>query len=135
MSPDLKTNPDASVTTLVSGILHDAQELVKQQFELFKHEIRNDFRKTKEAGVSLGSGAGLGLVGVFLLGEMLVHLLNWAVPDLPLWGGYGICGLAFCAAAGCLVYAGKRKIDSVQSLPEESVEALKENVQWITNRK
>jgi hypothetical protein len=134
MSPDLKTGPDASVTTLVSGILRDAQELVKQQFELFKREIQNDMRKAKEAAVTLGSGMCLGVVGVLLLGEMMVHLLASLFPLVPLWGWYGICGIAFCMVAGCLVCASKRKIDSIQRLPDESAQALKENVQWIANR-
>jgi hypothetical protein len=134
MSPDLKAPQDASVTTLVSGIIHDAQELARQQFELFKHEVRDDLRKTKEAGLALGAGACFGLVGLLLLAEMLVHLLFWAAPAVPLWGWYGICGFAICAAAGCLVYTSKVKLDAIHP-PDESVQALKENVQWIANRK
>jgi Putative Actinobacterial Holin-X, holin superfamily III len=135
MSPDLKTPQDASMTALVSGIIHDAQELVHQQFELFKHEVRNDLRKTKEAGLALGAGACLGLVGALLLAEMLVKLLYWAVPAVPEWGWYGICGFAICAVAGCLVYTSKLKLDAIHPLNDDSAQALKENVQWITNRK
>jgi hypothetical protein len=135
MSPDLKTQQDASMTALVSGIIHDAQELVHQQFELFKHEVRNDLRKTKEAGLALGAGACFGLVGLLLMAEMLVHLLYWAAPAVPLWGWYGIVGFAICAAAACLVYTSKAKLDAIHPMTDESVQTLKENVQWITNRK
>jgi len=135
MSPDLKTSPDTSVTTLVSGIIHDAQELVKQQVELFKHEVRSDLHKTKEAGLALGGAACLGVVGLLLLAEGLVNVLYWAVPTVPLWGWYLICGAVVSAAAGCLVYVSKLKLDSVHPLTDDSAQALKENVQWIANRK
>jgi hypothetical protein len=136
MSPlDLKSPPDASVTTLVSGIIHDAQQLVKQQFELFKHELRNDVRKTQEASLTMGTGALVSLVAVILLSLMLVELLKWAVPTLPLWGCYGIFGLAYLVVGASLIYSGKLKFESMHPMPDESVQALKENVQWITNRK
>jgi len=134
MSVDLKSSPDTSVTALVSGIIHDAQELAKQQFELFKHEVREDLRKTKEAAVSFTAGACLAFVGILLLAEGLVNLLFWAFPTVPLWAWYGICGLAICASAGCCIYISKQKLEAVHP-PDESVQALKENVQWITNRK
>ena len=45
--PDPAAAP--SVTGLVSGILADAQELLKQQIALAKAEIRSDLQKTKQA--------------------------------------------------------------------------------------
>jgi len=58
--PQLDTNDraDASVTKLVTGILNDAQELIKQQFALFKSEVRADLARTREAATQslLSSG-------------------------------------------------------------------------------
>jgi len=135
MNADLKTPPeDASVTTLVAGIIHDAQDLLKQQIDLLRHEVRQDLRKAKEAGFALGAGACVGLVGIFLVALMLVFILQWAVPSLPLWACFGIWGLIFCVAGGGLCYAGALTIESIHPLPDESVQALKENVQWITKK-
>jgi len=135
MATDLKTGHEPSVTTLVSGIISDAQDLMKQQFDLLKHEVREDIHKTKEAGFTLGVGAGLALVGAIMLLMMLVHFTQWAVPDLPLWACYGIWGVAFFAGGAVLLYMGKAQLDSFNPLPDESAKALKENVQWITNPK
>ena len=55
MSVDLKTPPDPSMTELVSGILHDVQNLVQQQTELLKHEVRTGLRKTKQASLLFGA--------------------------------------------------------------------------------
>ena len=135
MSLDLKSPEDASVTTLVSGILHDAQELVKQQTELFKHELKVGLSKTRDATLLFGVGVGLVLAGVILVGMMLAQLLQWLVPSLPLWTCYGVMGFPLLMAGGGLFYAGKLKFESFTALPQESMQALKEDVQWITNRK
>jgi len=119
----------------MSGIISDAQDLVKQQVGLLKHEVRTDLRKTMEAGQLLGAGLCVSAVGILLLGMMLCYLLQWAVPALPLWACYGLCGLALSAVGVCLFVAAKVKFDSFTVMPNESVQALKENVQWIQKQK
>ena len=136
MATDLHHDQSASVTTLVSGIVHDAQELMKQQFELLKAEVRDDFRKVRDASEMIGAGAGLALMGGILLSLTLVYLLEFLFhPHLPLWACFGIVAALFVIAGACLYLAGKRKLDKVNPLPEQTAEALKENVQWITKPK
>lgn len=136
MASDLQTHPEPSVTSLVSGIVNDFQELLKQQMALFKSEVREDLRQTREVAVSLAAGLGLALLGVVLLCLMLVHLLHWATNNqLPLWGCYGIVGGVLAAVGAALLYAGKKRAETVNPLPEQSVQAMRENVQWIMNPK
>jgi hypothetical protein len=133
---DLQNGPGgASATQLVGGIITDAQELVKQQLALLRHEVKEDFRKAKEAGSFLVWGAGSALVASILLCLMLVHLLSWAVPELPLWVCYGIVGAPIAALGGALFFAGAHKVRSFNPLHDQSAQALKENYQWITNPK
>jgi hypothetical protein len=132
MANDLRTAPEPSMTSLVSGIINDAQDLLKQQVSLLKQELREDVRKTKEAALSLALGLGIGLIGALLLGQMLSLVLNWAVPSLPLWACYGIVGGLLTALAGGMLWAGTKKFQSFNPLPEQSVQALKENLTWKT---
>src|SRR5205823_5362321 len=85
------TGTSGSVTPLVAGIIDDLQELIKQNLTLFKVEVREDLKKTKEAAAALGVGIGLAVVGALHLTLMLVFLLWWAfssdirnVSGLPL---------------------------------------------------
>jgi len=135
MATDVKSTQEPSVTSLVTGIISDAEDLFKQQFELLKHEVRDDLRKTKEAGMTLGLGAGLAMVGAILLVQMLVYLTQWLLPDLPLWACYGIWGALMFVGGAILLYVGKSTLDSFNPLPDKSAQALKQNVQWITNPK
>jgi hypothetical protein len=135
MSIDLKNPKEPSVTSLVTGIISDVEDLFKQQFELLKHDVRDDIRKTRDAGFTLAAGGGIGLVGALLLVQMLVYLTQWFVPDLPLWVCFGIWGVLMFGAGAVLVFIGKNTLESVNPLEDKSAQALKENVQWITNPK
>jgi hypothetical protein len=135
MANDLGTGCGPSLSGLVSGIVDDAQELIKQQLNLFRHEIQTDIQKTKEGALSLVLGAGIAFLGTILLTFMLVHLLNWSWPQLPLWGCYGIVGGVFIVGGGLLCYWGKTIFASFNPLTDDSAQALKENIQWITKAK
>src|SRR5947209_20430845 len=102
MSIDLKTAPEAPVTTLVSGIVSDAQALLKQQLQLFKHELRAEFRITVEALLAFAVGGCMGFAGIIMVALTAAYVLQWAAPNLPLWACLGIVALVFLVASGAL---------------------------------
>jgi len=114
--------------------LADLQKLVGQHLDLFHKELREDFRKTKEASLALAWAVGLGVLGGALLVSMLVGLLSWALPDVPWWGWCGILGSAAALAAVFLYFMGKKKFASFNPLPDESLAALRESAEQIANR-
>ena len=130
--PDPAAAP--SVTGLVSGILADAQELLKQQIALAKAEIRSDLQKTKQAVLSLALGAGVLAFGAVFLAGMLVAVLHEAA-GLSWWASFGIVGGVFALTGGGLLYAGIQRLKSFNPLPDQTVEAFKENLRWMTNPK
>jgi hypothetical protein len=135
MATDLHTEAGYSVTSLVKGIISDAQDLIGQQMALFRHEIKDDFRKTKEIALATLGGAVLVSIGGCLLCFMLAYLLSTALPALPLWACFGIVGTIVTLAGAGICYAALAKFKTFNPLPDESAQALKENVQWIANRK
>jgi hypothetical protein len=135
MATDVKPELDPSVTTLVSGIIGDAQDLLKQQFDLLKHEVREDIRKTKDASLIVGLAVGFGFVGAVLLGLMFVYLLALTEPALPLWACFGICGGVILVVGIVLYFVGLAKFNSFNPLEDQTAQTIKENVQWITNPK
>jgi len=134
MANEVHSPPEpGAVTALVSGILNDAQELMKQQITLVRQEIQDDFRKTKEGVISLALGVGTAFLGGFLLCLTAVHLLKWSAPDLPEWVCYAIVTGIVIVLSGALLFAGKKRFDSFNPLPDQSLQGLKENLQWKTN--
>jgi hypothetical protein len=121
---------EPSLAQLLTGIVNDAKELMRQELALAKHEIREDLRKTTKAMLSLGVGIGVAAIGGLLLILMLVHLLN-ALAGLPLWACYGIVGGLFLIIGGVLLLLAKNTIARIDVVPPQTVETMKENVQWI----
>src|SRR5438874_10016545 len=109
MASDVHTASDQSVTTLVSGIVHDAQELMKQQVALIRTEIREDFRKTKEALLMLVLGALAAMPAGLLLLFGIVHVLFWAAPGATLGGWFLIVGGVIGIASAVLIFSGVKK--------------------------
>ena len=134
MATDFCTEAGPSVTSLLRGIVGDAQDLIQQQLALFRAEIKDDLRKTIGILIAIVSGAFLIAVGGALGCFMLVHLLHSLAPALPLWGCFGIVGACVALIGGITAYAAIAKFKTFNPLPDESVQALKENVQWIKNR-
>jgi hypothetical protein len=132
MAADLQTNSGPTLTHLVSGIIGDAQALLKQQLALFRTEMKQDIKRTKQALVALVSGLALVSVGATLLCFMAVHGLHAAFRDLPLWACFGIVGGVLAAGGGIAFYSALRQFQEFNPLPDESAQALKENVQWIS---
>jgi hypothetical protein len=140
--PPVESPPDTTLVSMLKGIVDDAQELFRQQVALVRAEIRSDLQQTKQAAFTFAAGVLPVVLGVVLLCFMFVHLLHWATSPtgadpatIPLWGCYGIVSGAFLLIGGALIYGSIRKFQSFNPLPDQSAEALQENVQWLTNRK
>jgi len=132
MATNVQSGSDVSVTSLVSGIVNDAQELMKQQFALFKAEVKEDMRKTSEATTSLAVGLTATLVGTIVLCFAVAHLLRWAWPNVDIWVWYAVVGGVVTAVGAGLAFAAYQKFRSFNPLPDETAQALKENLEWKT---
>ncbi|HTK73943.1 MAG TPA: phage holin family protein [Gemmataceae bacterium] len=135
MATDTYAPPDErSVTSLVSGIVNDAQTLMQQQLALFREEIHTDLRKTKEAVTALAAGGAVAALAVgpfvFMLIALLHELALW-----PWWASALLVGVVFAIVGGALIAVGVQRFRSFNPLPDQSVEALKENLQWIKHPK
>jgi len=142
MATQVPTSSEPGFSTLVRDIVNDIGDLVKQQMQFARAEIKADFLKSKEAAAFLALGAGSALVGVLFFGLMLVHLLHWLtgpvdadVSRLPLWGCHAIVAGLFLGTGVGLFLTGRRMFASFTPVPEQTIQTAKENVEWITNSK
>ena len=106
------------------------RNLFVQELRLAKLEIGEDVRRVKAAVAVLAIGGAILALGAVLLILMLVHLLD-AVTDLPLWGAYGVVATVMLVVGIGVLIAGKKKAEHVGLVPQETAEAIKEDVGWI----
>jgi hypothetical protein len=136
MADNVQSESTPSMASLVTGIIGDAERLVRQEVTLARRELQAEFEKLKTAIVSMALGAGVALLGGLLLAFFLVYLLNWLTGDhLPLWACFGIIGGILAVTGGILLYIGAFKVSEVQLVPPQTAETLKENVEWLQNQK
>jgi len=152
MANDLHAPPGASATVVpaepglaatAKGIVDDALTLMKQQFAMLKAEIRSDFHKLLWGVIPLAIGIGPLLLGGLMLCFTLVHLIHWAsMPAgqtvdpaaIPLWGSYAIVSAVFLLTGGILLGIGVYRLKTVNPLPEQTAQALEENLKWLMNQ-
>jgi uncharacterized membrane protein YqjE len=132
MATDVHPGTQPSVSSLVTGIVNDTQALVKQHLELFRTEVKEDVRKTKQAAIPLIIGVVVMGVGGLLLCFTLVHLLYaLTYPNLLLWHCYAIVTGAFLVVGAILVFVGKKQFDSFNPLPDQTLKEM----QWTIKPK
>jgi len=122
-----------SLATLVGGIVTDLQTLIRQELQLARREVRQEFDKAKYGFAFLAAGAGLLALAAIPLLFMVVYLIK-EYTTIPTWGCFGIVGGGFALLGGLLIAAGVAKVRQVHLVPPQTAETMRENVQWIKNQ-
>jgi hypothetical protein len=122
-----------TLATLVGGIVSDLQTLIRQELQLARREVQQEFDKAKTGIAFLGAGLALMVLAVIPLLFMLVYLLE-RFAGIPLWGSFGIVGGGFAVLGALLLAAGVAKVRQVHVVPPQTAQTMKENVQWIKNQ-
>lgn len=132
MASHVETENGTGITSLVTGIINDGQELMKQQLHLFQVELKNDLRRTRDASLPLLIGVVVAAIGAFFLFVTAALWIPWQWPNVPTWVGFAIVTGIFLVVGTILVIMGKSRFDAFNPLPDETLKGLKENVQWKT---
>ncbi len=123
---------EGTVTKLVSGILDDAQKLVRQQLEMLKAEVKEDFRRSKQAAEFGGMGIVMLTVGFLGLVTALAYFLHEHY-QYSMWASWGITGGIFVLIGAALATTSYILLERFNPLPDKTFNALQENLSWKTN--
>jgi uncharacterized membrane protein YqjE len=116
------------VGELLKQLANETSTLMRQELELAKAEMRE---KAGKAGPGFGMWGAAGITGLLALGSLTAFLILALDGAMPNWLAALIVGLAYAAVAGVLYLSGKRRVEDAGSpVPEQTVETLKEDVQW-----
>jgi hypothetical protein len=127
----------ASMTELVTGIVGDIGDLIRQELRFARTEVASDLRKTRNAAIWLSAGVAVVLVAAIQLAFALGHLVHWcslprvaddARAGLPLWAAHGLVSLGLMAIGGIIGSVGISLFSDVNPLPEKTLQTIQENV-------
>ena len=122
---------NGTLTMLVSGIMDDAQKLVRQQIDMLKAEVREDFRRSKLAAEFGGLGIVMLTVGFLGLVAALAYFLHEHY-QFSMWASCGITGGIFLLIGGALAATSYILLERFNPLPDKTFNALQENLTWKT---
>jgi uncharacterized membrane protein YqjE len=131
--PAQPIEPDQSLGELVNRMTTDVGQLVSTQIELAKVEIKDEVARAGKGAGMVGGGGLAAFVGVLLLSFAVAYWLADAFDNLG-WGFF-VVGLVYAAVAAFLVLKGKQQINSVTPVAEQTIETIKEDVEWARQQR
>jgi hypothetical protein len=117
---------------VAKDLTSDVALLVRQEIELAKAEMAE---KGRTAAPGLGMFGGAGVVGLCAAGALTAFLILVFSLFLPDWAAALIVGVVLAAVAFVLARQGKEQIaDAGKPVPEQTIETVKEDVEWAKTR-
>lgn len=121
-----------STGELVKELSEQTTTLVRKELELAKAELS---QKGKVAGEGAGMFGGAAVVGLLALGTLTTMILALLDKAMDLWVAALIVTLVYGAIAAVLAFSGRDRIKKgMPPAPEQTVETVKEDVQWAKNQ-
>jgi hypothetical protein len=126
---DLRDRP---IGELMRELSQQTTTLMKQELDLAKAEMRE---KGKRAGVGIGMWGAAGVVALLALGALTAFFILVLDEVMPNWLAALIVAAVYGAVAGVLYLQGRERVEEAGSpVPEQTVETLKEDVQWAKDQ-
>ncbi|MCM3882462.1 phage holin family protein [Frankia sp. R82] len=122
----------ASTGHLVSDVVTDISTLFRQEVALAKAEVREE---AKKAGKGAGMFAGAGGAGLYALLFALLAVM-FGLGEVMALGWAALIVAAVLGAVGAvLALKGRSTVRTVHPAPTQTVETLREDVQWAQSRR
>ena len=118
---------DKPVAELVSDLTSDVSTLLRKEVEMAVTELKGEARQAARAGGLLGGGALSGYLSLLFGSLGLAWLLDRKLPR-PL--AFFLVAALHGAAAAALLARGREEMLQVDPVPEQTVQTVKENVEW-----
>jgi len=128
--PD-RSSDERSLGELVGDVTKDLAELMRQEVDLAKAELRTEAKGLSQAGAMFG---GAGVAGL-LLAFFASLAAMWGLGEVMHLGWAALIVAAAWGVVGAILYSlGRSRIKTVSLVPERTVETLKEDVRWTKTR-
>jgi len=119
---------DRSLGELLKQLSEQTTRLVHQELELAKAELQ---QKGKEAGAGAGMFGGAGALGLAALGALTACFILALDTVMPAWLAALIVAVLYGIVAFVLVKQGQARMKrAVPPVPEQTIETVKEDVEW-----
>jgi predicted lipid-binding transport protein (Tim44 family) len=112
---------------LLKQLSQETSTLVKQELALARAELE---QQGKRAGIGAGMLGGAGVGGLLTLGALTATLIALLATAMSTWVAALIATLLWAAVTAVLALQGRNKLKQATPPAPQTVETVKEDVQW-----
>jgi uncharacterized membrane protein YqjE len=119
---------EQSMGELFKELSNDLSTLVRQELRLAQVEMTE---KGKRVGIGAGMFGGAGIAALLALSTLTACVIAALAEGMDVWLASLIVTVVYLAVAGVLALRGRdRMSQATPPIPEQTVETVKEDVQW-----
>ncbi len=118
---------DASIGDLLRRLSEDTSALVRQEVALARAELTE---QAKQVGFGAGLLGGAAVATLLALGALSAAVIVGLDELVPLWLAAFIVAALWAAVAGVLALRGRDEVREATPPAPQTVETVKEDVQW-----
>ena len=118
---------DRTLQELLSDMTSQTGTLLRQEVELAKLETKEQLGRAAKAGVLFSAAGVSGLLALVLLSFAAAWGLAAVMPEGL---AFLLVGLVYAVVAAVLLGRGRTRAAEIDLPPRQTVETLKEDVQW-----
>lgn len=120
-----------SIPELLGDLVRETQDLIREEFELAKAEMSE---RMTSLGLGVGMWAGAGVAALLALWAFSFAAILALDRALDAWLAAAIVGAFWVIVAAILFAVGRNRVKAgTPPVPQQTVETLKEDVQWAKN--
>ena len=128
---DIRRTEERPLGELFSDLATETSNLVRNEVALAKVELTSKANKLGKNIGSLAIGGAVAYAGLLGVGAGVIMLLGRVIPN---WLAAIIVGLVVGGIAWLMIGKAMTALRNVELKPEETVESLKEDAQWIKDQ-
>ena len=128
----MAVHENESIGGLIRSVLADSPELLREELELMRSEIRQEIAQARSAGMAFGGAAIAALLGAAMLSVALASAIAY-LAGWPAWTGFAIVAVLLLAGAFLAISYGRKQLSDFRALPKTRA-TVKENLAWIQSK-
>ncbi|MEX2535496.1 MAG: phage holin family protein [Trueperaceae bacterium] len=132
MDTDARRDPfDRSIGDVLSDLFRDGSELIRQEVELAKSEMRENISSMTRDSIGIAIGGAFALVGLLALVAAAILALGLV---LPYWASALIVGGALMLIGLVLVMANVQAMRQNSLAPRRTMETIREDARMVREK-
>ena len=130
--PDEGQLRERSLGELFGKLSAETSTLIRQEFALARAELKE---KGREAGKGAGFLGGAGVVALLAAGALTAFIILLLDEVMEAWLAALIVAVVYAAIAAVLASRGRERVQAASPpVPEQTVDTVKEDVEWAKTR-